>query len=144
MRTDVIVGATLLALAATAIPAQARPPQAPPPSAAIQTASEQPLALNACVVVNDTAGRQLTIANRTRRLKYRPRAIDLDKDAGQRTRVVGGLLPTPNIAAQAGSIDPTFTAMAMAGAIPTGIGNMRMVELHVTRVQPITGSCPQR
>ena len=122
MRTDV----TIVAAAAwilTLLPARAGSSQSFSPSAPAQTAA-QPLSLVGCVAIEDTAGREATIADRTRRLRFRPRPVDLDADTG-RLRVVGGFMPTPNIAAQAGSIDPIVTAMAMAGAIPTGTAATR-------------------
>jgi hypothetical protein len=126
MRTDVIVIAAA-AWILTLLPARIGSSQALSPSvfpsAPAQTAA-QPLSLAGCVAVADTAGREPTIADFIRRIRFRPRRVDLDADTG-RLRVVGAFMPTVNIAAQAGSIDPIFTAMAMAGAIPTGVAATR-------------------
>jgi hypothetical protein len=56
-------------------------------------------------------------------------------------RIVGGLVPSPNIAAQAGAIDPTKAAMAYQGANPPGAGNVDVLAFNVTRVRRLTGSC---
>ena len=122
MRTDVIVIAAAVSVA-TLLPARPGSSQSFSSSMPAQTTAH-PLSLVGCVSVEDTAGRQLTIADRTRRIRFRPRPVHLDTDTGG-LRVVGAFMPTPNIAAQAGSIDPTVTAMAMAGAEPTGVGATR-------------------
>jgi hypothetical protein len=58
----------------------------------------------------------------------------------RRLRIVGGLLPSPNVAGQAGAIDPTQAAMAGRG----GTGTAPFPTLRVTHVRALTGSCPER
>ena len=56
----------------------------------------------------------------------------------------GGLVPSPNLAAQAGAIDQTKAAMAYQGVNRPGTGNSGPLEFsvtRVTRVQSVTGSC---
>src|SRR5438132_357070 len=45
---------------------------------------------------------------------HRTATMGVITSLGRRIRVLGRLVPTPNIAAQAGSIDPTIVVMAMA------------------------------
>jgi len=107
------------------------------------SSSTSPLSLVGCVAVEDTAGRHFVASDRVRRLKHRPRPIDLDADTGG-LRVVGALIPTANIAAQAGSIDPTISAMAMSRARPMETGERRIVELRSMPTQTVRGSCGPR
>jgi hypothetical protein len=65
---------------------------------------------------------------------------DVSPHVGHRVKIVGGLFPTPNVAAQAGAIDPVQAALASGVAGPGSVH----LELHVTRVQPLTGNCGQR
>jgi hypothetical protein len=122
MRTDVIAIAAAVSVL-TLFPAHPGSSQSFSSTTTAETGAA-PLSLVGCVSVEDTAGRDLTIADRTRRIRFRPKPVDLDADTG-RLRVVGAFMPTANIAAQAGSIDPTIPAMAMAGAVPTGTGATR-------------------
>lgn len=58
----------------------------------------------------------------------------------RRLRIVGGLLPSPNVAGQAGAIDPTQAAMAGRG----GAGTAQLPTFKVARVRALSGSCPER
>jgi hypothetical protein len=59
-------------------------------------------------------------------------------------RIVGGLVPTPNIAAQAGGIDQTKAAMAFEGHDHSSIRMAEERELRVRTIKPLTGSCSPR
>jgi len=133
MRTR-LVTSLVLAFGATAIGADSRPVQATDPN--------RPPPVIGCVTVDNTAG-TLAVSERTRRVKYRVKETSLQPSRGQGVRIVGAFIPTTNLAAQAGSIDPTVVAMAMAGAIPNGTAATR-TELQIRRVPSITGSCPSR
>ena len=61
----------------------------------------------------------------------------------RRLHIVGGLLPSPNVAAQAGAIDSAQAAMAASGGT-AGTGSAPLPTLRVTRVRPLNGSCPER
>jgi hypothetical protein len=56
---------------------------------------------------------------------------------------VGGLLPSPNIAAQAGSLDPAQVAVASlpGSAATTGVGRVELPTLNVTRLSLGQGEC---
>ena len=61
----------------------------------------------------------------------------------RRLHIAGGLLPSPNVAAQAGAIDSTKAAMAGASGT-TGAGGAALPTLKVARVRALNGSCPER
>ena len=72
---------------------------------------------------------------------YRLIGANLKAYMWRNVRIVGGLVPSPNIAAQAGAIDQTKAAMAYQGANPPGTGDIEPLEFSVTRVRRLTGSC---
>jgi hypothetical protein len=55
--------------------------------------------------------------------------------------IKGGLLPNPNVAAQAGAMDPARAAMASAGGA-AGPGAVDLPEFKVKSVRPVSGGCP--
>ena len=59
-----------------------------------------------------------------------------------RFRVKGGLWPTPNVAAQAGSIDPADAAVAaMPGGGASGTGEVDLPTFKVKSVRTVDGGC---
>jgi hypothetical protein len=69
--------------------------------------------LEHCVESRQELNDQLTPSREVGRFDWRAdHSIVVSR---RHVRVVGGLLPTPNIAAQAGSIDPNIAAMAVTG-----------------------------
>jgi len=65
--------------------------------------------------------------------------------ASSRLAIVGGLVPSPNVAAQAGAIDPTRAAMAAQGAEGnTKQGRIEVPELRVKSVKTIAGGCQRQ
>ncbi len=57
-------------------------------------------------------------------------------------RIVGGLLPSPNVAAQAGAIDPVKAAVAAApGGPSSGTGDGELPRFRVKSVQTVGGGC---
>jgi hypothetical protein len=62
--------------------------------------------------------------------------------AAKRLRIVGGLYPSPNVAAQAGGMDPTKAAMA-AQSGPTSQSARPAVEFNVKSVRVLSGTCPE-
>lgn len=137
MGSHFVVGVVLAygtVLSAGALPAQSAAAQA---SAA--TTVDKPISLSGCVEA-DRTDEGFTLSDK--RLTYRPRATDLRLYAGQPVPLVGGLLPTPNIAAQAGSIDHTIALMATTGVNLGSNTHLRVVRRPITRVRPLRGSCP--
>jgi hypothetical protein len=85
--------------------------------------------------------------------RYRVSGVSLRKYNGQRVEIVGqpgerrltirgGLVPSPNTAAQAGAIDPAKAAIAnMPGGANSGTGSAQLPAFRVTRVRSLSGSC---
>jgi hypothetical protein len=83
----------------------------------------------------------------------RPSGFDLRKDADQRGQIVvgtgsrrvtirGGLVPSPNVAAQAGALDPGKAAIGGPPSAPGGMGTAPLPEFRAEREHVIAGSCP--
>ena len=138
---------SIIAIAATAV-LLAQAPAEPQKKAD----SNQPVTLNGCVVraaANDTS---YTFTDNNG-LKYRLAGKSVSKYSGMSVEVVGivdhrnlkvagGLWPTPNVAAQAGNIDPGKAAVAaLPGGGAGGTGNVDLPTLRVTRVGVASGEC---
>jgi hypothetical protein len=107
--------------------------------------------LTGCVSVNPAAGGQYAFVDNASGGTYRLNGKNLKKYAGQRVRLVGdpspkrlrfktGLWPSPNIAAQAGALDPAQESIARhSGA--TAAPPDATPELRVVRVHGVEGAC---
>jgi hypothetical protein len=84
--------------------------------------------------------------------RYRLSGFDGRKDSEQggqlvvgtgsgRVTIRGGLVPSPNLAAQAGALDPAKTANARTAGGSGGMASAALPEFRVERVQAIGGSC---
>jgi hypothetical protein len=61
----------------------------------------------------------------------------------QRIIIRGGLVPSPNVAAQAGALDPSKVAVASrAGGTHDAMRSDPLPEFRTGRVQAISGPCP--
>ena len=111
-----------------------------------------PLTLNGCVVRSTDADNQFTLQDSKAGSTYRLTGVDVHDFVGQRVQLAGrvvdskkiqvefGLKPSPNVAAQAGAIDPTQAANAIAGGLaPTG--NVQLPEFRVRTVRPLGAGC---
>jgi hypothetical protein len=122
-----------------------------------QTKSEpkpknEPITLTGCVVRSDTAPTQYTLEDKNAGAKYRLTGVDFRDYVGRpvvvvgsgpkKLTIVGGLTPTPNIAAQAGDMDPARAAVA-AQTAASSRGNTDVLEFKVKSIRPSTGSCPE-
>ena len=97
-------------------------------------------ALSGCVPIDDAAAPRMTMVETRSRAKHRVKVTDPRHYFDQRVQVRGGLLPTVNIAAQAGSLDPVFAAMVFSGDYPaTGRGLIRWGEVHFAASSPLMG-----
>src|SRR5688572_18904962 len=103
------------------------------------------LELTGCVSVNPAAGGQYGFIDTASGGTYRLNGKNLKKYAGQRVRLVGdastkrlkfktGLWPSPNIAAQAGALDPAQESIARhsggAANLPDGTPELKVVRVH--------------
>jgi hypothetical protein len=100
----------------------------------------KPMVLLGCVAADEASGDHFTLADKKAGVTYRLNGVKLHTYTGRRVRIVGGLYPSVNVAAQAGAIDPTKPAIAATAAAETG--PVQLPEFHVTQVRPLRGSCP--
>ena len=135
------LGAALLIVSAATMSAQDQT-KAPPPSA---------VELTGCVSLTPSEGGQFAFVDSASGGTYRLNGKNLKKYAGQRISIVGdpsskrpkvrlGLWPSPNVAAQAGALDPAQESIARQSG---GAASVRepAPELKVVRVRGVEGSC---
>ena len=138
----VLTGATLVAAPASP---QNSPSQAKPDP-------NKPVTMNGCVVRDLASSSQFMFIDNTDGSRYRLSGRNVSKFAGQpmqivgavdtrRLHVVGGLTPSPNIAGQAGAIDPGKAAVAALGGGTTGSGTGDLPTFKVARVSAFQGEC---
>jgi|RhiMetStandDraft_4_1073278.scaffolds.fasta_scaffold79678_2 hypothetical protein len=125
-------------------------------SAQQQAAKPQPsekkpttITMTGCVQKGEAPGGGYTLTEDT--AIYRLTGVDVRDFVGRRVEVVGsaprklkitgGLLPSANVAAQAGSMDPARAATAAADA--SSVNGTGAPEFRVRAIKPITGSCTQ-
>lgn len=134
-----------LALFASAALVNQQKPEKPKPALKI-------LSLSGCVVRGETMPGQYTLEDKEAGLTYRLTGTDVRDYVGRRVqlvggvpsrrfRIVGGLTPNPNVAAQAGDMDPSRAAVAASGGT-AGPGNVHLPEFRVKSVRPVSGGCP--
>ena len=106
------------------------------------------ITLSGCVQKSETSPNQFTLVDDY--AIYRLSGIDVREFVGRRVQVVGGpprklkivggLKPSPNVAGQAGAIDPATAAIAIHdNAARNGTGPE--IELRVKSIKSIDGSC---
>jgi hypothetical protein len=126
-------------------------------SAPLQTATKKPagrdVTLVGCVGGDTTDAGQFTLSDKKEGPPYRLSGTDMSEYSGRqvqivgavgskRVHVVGGLMPSPNAAAQAGALDPARAQREASGASGAGAGTAQLPEFRVKRVRALTGSCP--
>ena len=139
----VVAAAVLLAQAQPSQPAEKKDPNAP-------------VTLNGCVqrdYTDSKSATSYTFIDSTSGSRYRLAGKSVSKYSGmsvqvvgivdtKKLRVAGGFWPSPNVAAQAGSIDVgTAAVAAMPGGPSTGVGNVDIPILNVTRLSLGQGEC---
>ena len=114
--------------------------------------ADKTISLSGCVVRDEKLTDQFTLEDANEG-KYRLSGIRLQDFVGRRVQIAGGvvgskrltikggLLPNPNVAAQAGAMDPARAAVASAGGA-AGPGTVELPEFKVRSVRPVTGGCP--
>jgi hypothetical protein len=124
-----------------------------PPAAATTKATSPMLTLSGCVSRDAVMPGAFTFSDADTGAKYRVSGVSLRKFNGQRVEIVGqpgerrvtvrgGLFPSPNLAGQAGAVDPAKAAIAnMPGGANTGTGSEQLPAFRVARVRPLSGSC---
>jgi hypothetical protein len=143
-----LAGASFIAVALMLAPLVAQEKAAKPPK---PEPEPKVLSLSGCVVRGESGPNQYTIEDKTEGT-YRLTGTDLREYIGKRVqllgavpnskrlRIVGGLTPNANVAAQAGDMDPARAAVASAGG-SAGPGNVQLPEFRVKSVRPVSGGC---
>jgi hypothetical protein len=114
--------------------------------------SNEPVTLKGCVVRDVSSGSSYTFTDESSGTKYRLAGKSVAKYSGTAVEVVGlidtrnvavtgGLWPTPNVAAQAGNMDPGKAAVIALGGGSTGTGRVELPTLRITRVGLGAGEC---
>ena len=112
----------------------------------------EPVTMNGCVTRSATSGNEFTFTDTSSGFQYRLSGKDVSKLLGQPLQIVGamdnrrlkiktGLYPSPNVAAQAGSMDPGKAHVAALGGGTTGSGNPDLPTFKVARVSAVQGEC---
>ena len=144
-----VIFAFALAFAVPATAAQSSSQEQTQSQQQKKAASPKDLTLTGCIARSGAEGQDLTIADKTG--SYRLTGRKLDDFVGQRVQIVGsifgkklqietGLKPSPNVAAQAGAIDPAQAAVAASGgSAPTG--DVALPQFRVKSVRPLGAGC---
>jgi hypothetical protein len=114
-------------------------------------ATDKMITLSGCVERIGTTPTQYTLVDAKEGTTYRLTGTNVRDFIGKkvqivgapptgRLKIVGGLIPSPNIAAQAGAMDPARAATAAAGG-SAGPGTVTLPEFKVKSVRPVSGSC---
>jgi hypothetical protein len=146
MLTAVILTGALAALQAAPAGSQSAP------SSKAKTDPNEPLTMNGCVSRSATATKEFTFTDNASGFQYRLSGKDVSKLLGQPLQIVGavdtsrlkvktGLYPSPNVAAQAGAMDPGKAHVAALGGGTTGSGNPDLPTFKVARVSAVQGEC---
>jgi hypothetical protein len=127
----------LLFVAASASTPQSAtvPPESQP------TPVPKTLTLTGCVQVDPAKSDVYTLSDKSTGSVYRLTGSSVKAYVWKNVRIVGGLAPSANLAAQAGAIDATQTARAYESGSRPGPQPPIVLELNVLRVRPTTGSC---
>jgi hypothetical protein len=126
---------------------------APAQTPKTETAKVEPLTLTGCVSAKPGQTGEYEFTNEAPNgTKYRLTGKNVKKYAGQKVELVqspsknlvvkGGLYPSPNVAGQAGALDPTQAAIATqpGGGARAGTGT-DLPEFRVERVRAVPGAC---
>ncbi|HEY6214582.1 MAG TPA: hypothetical protein VIW45_19950 [Vicinamibacterales bacterium] len=136
--------ATFVVLAALPLAAQDKPAKKPAPPA--------PIAITGCIERSDGTPATYTLRDDSGAATHRLTGMNVRGFVGQRVELMGGaadskrlqiktgLLPNPNVAAQAGAIDPSQAATAAAGG-SAPVGDVQLPEFRVRSVKALGGGC---
>ena len=111
------------------------------------------LRLNGCISRDAKTPGQFNFREDDTGDRYRLTGKNLKKFVGQKVEIVGGppgkgitfrtgLWPSPNVAAQAGAMDPAQAAVArMPGGAADAPGGSALPEFRVVRLRGVEGAC---
>lgn len=116
-------------------------------------AAPKEIRLNGCIARDRVPPGEFTFLDNEGGGKYRLTGKGLKNFVGHRVEIVGGppgkrvtfrtgLLPSPNVAAQAGALDPAQAAIAnLPGGAADGNGKAPLPEFRVVRLRSLDGFC---
>ena len=140
-RCSIMMGTpSFFGLVLTAAAAALGPSSGPTWSARPEPATERPLMLVGCVQPDRARPERFTPLERSG-TTYHLTGTSVKAYVWRHVRIVGGLVPSATLAAQAGAVDQTKAAMAYQAAHSAGTGNIESIDFHITRVRRLTGSC---
>jgi hypothetical protein len=136
------LGAAIAILSAGAVVAQEDARKTPPST----------VELTGCVSLTPSASGQFVFVDGASGGTYRLNGKDIKKYAGQRVLLVGdpnskrprfrfGLWPSPNVAAQAGALDPAQESIARQPGGGASTPQSSDPELRVIRMSGVEGAC---
>ncbi len=118
-----------------------------------KTPAPKTLTITGCVERDESAADQFTVIDQKEGTKYRVTGKDFREYVGRLVELDGGIVikgvaikgglgPNPNIAAQAGAIDPSRAAViAQTTPAPTAAASDDIQEFRVKAIKPAGGAC---
>ena len=141
MRTEALLTAVVCFLPLAA-GAQSQPTgtqgKKPEPITLAGCVSEKPASGNFTFTAKDGTKYRLSGKNVK---KYAGQEVEIVSGEGKKLTIKGGLMPSPNVAAQAGAIDPGQAAIAAQPGGSTSATGDVLPLLEVSRVHALGGSC---
>jgi hypothetical protein len=112
------------------------------------------MSLIGCVGTGNATGEAFTLSNDEGTIAYRLSGVNMRRYVGHRVtvfgssdsarvKIVGGLMPSPNAAAQAGALDPAKAAVAADPFLTSPAGGQQLPQFRVRSVRGL-GSCDGR
>jgi hypothetical protein len=141
MRSASIVFVLSVVLASPTLAAQKSKDTSKPPTEVTGCVSDRPT--NGTFTFTDVqSGGKFRLTGKQMQ-KYAGKMVAIISGQDKRLSISGGLWPSPNIAAQAGAIDPAQASIARqpGGGAVAGTGALDLPELRVVRVRNVAGSC---
>lgn len=131
----------VMVAAAAAQTAQTTPAPPRSPVELVGCISDDPGA-SGSFTLDESGGSKYRLTGKSVR-KYAGRMVRLvGGPQGKRLSIRGGLWPSPNLAGQAGAIDPAEASIArQPGGAASGTGGGELPEFRVVSVRRIDGSC---
>jgi hypothetical protein len=151
MIRELTYGLAVLLVAFHTAPAAAAQAAKPASTAAANDSKE--IRLNGCISRDTIRPGQFNFLDNDSGDKYRLTGKGLRKFVGHRVEIVGGppgrgvtfrtgLWPSPNVAAQAGALDPAKAAVAnLPGGAADAVGASPLPEFKVVRLRGVEGAC---
>jgi hypothetical protein len=141
LRASILAFTSCLVLVGVAAAQSPSPPSNSSRVELVGCVSDDPGASGA-FTLDESGGSKYRLTGKSVR-KYAGRMVRLvGGPQGKRLSIRGGLWPSPNVAAQAGAIDPAQASIArQPGGAASGTGGVDLPEFRVVSVRGVDGSC---